>query len=274
MLYGFKTAKGEIVVQLDSDSFLDKHCLRYLIYPFKDPNIAAVVGHTDPANKDENLITKMQTAYYFMSFRALKAAESIFDMVFCCSGCCSAYRKSYVLPVLDEWNSETFMGKKIIYGDDRSLTNQMLKRGYKSVYVEEAQAYTIVPNKLRQFLKQQVRWKKGWFINSLKASRFVIKKDKFVSFTYFFPLILLTLLTPFIAFKALVINPIFLGIPPYFYILGIMLVTLLLYIHYVVYSGERYGKYMFLWSILNMTLLSYILIYALYDLRNMSWGTR
>ena len=274
MLYGFKTAKGEIVVQLDSDSFLDKHCLRYLIYPFKDPNIAAVVGHTDPANKDENLITKMQTAYYFMSFRALKAAESIFDMVFCCSGCCSAYRKSYVLPVLDEWNSETFMGKKIIYGDDRSLTNQMLKRGYKSVYVEEAQAYTIVPNKLRQFLKQQVRWKKGWFINSLKASRFVIKKDKFVSFTYFFPLILLTLLTPFIAFKALVINPIFLNISPYFYILGIMLVTCLLYIHYTVYDGGKYGKYMFLWSILNMTILSYILIYALYDLKNLSWGTR
>ena len=166
------------------------------------------------------------------------------------------------------------MGKKIIYGDDRSLTNQMLKRGYKSVYVEEAQAYTIVPNKLRQFLKQQVRWKKGWFINSLKASRFVIKKDKFVSFTYFFPLILLTLLTPFIAFKALVINPIFLNISPYFYILGIMLVTCLLYIHYTVYDGGKYGKYMFLWSILNMTILSYILIYALYDLKNLSWGTR
>ncbi len=186
MLYGFKKAKGEIIVQLDSDSFPSKHCLRYLVYPFRNPSIAAVVGHTDPANKNENLITKIQTAYYFMSFRALKAAESIFDMVFCCSGCCSAYRKTYVLPVLDEWNSETFMGKKIIYGDDRALTNQMLKRGYKTVYVEEAQAYTIVPNKLRQFLKQQVRWKKGWFINSLKASRFIIKKDKFVAFTYFF----------------------------------------------------------------------------------------
>jgi len=82
------------------------------------------------------------------------------------------------------------------------------------------------------------------------------------------------LLTPFIAFKALVINPIFLNISPYFYILGIMLVTCLLYIHYTVYDGGKYGKYMFLWSILNMTILSYILIYALYDLKNLSWGTR
>lgn len=150
----------------------------------------------------------------------------------------------------------------------------MLKNGYKTIYVAEAQAFTIVPNNLKQFLKQQVRWKKGWFINSMRASKFIVKKDAFVAFTYFFPLILLTILTPLIAFKALVINPIFLGIPPYFYILGILLVTALLYVHYMIYDGGKYGKYMFLWSILNMTILSYVFIYALYDLRNLSWGTR
>lgn len=112
MLYGFKNAKGGIVVQLDSDSFPSRYGLRYLVYPFKNSKVGSVVGHTDPANKDENLITRMQTAYYFMSFRALKATESIFDMVFCCSGCFSAYRKKYVLPVLEEWNNEKFMGKK------------------------------------------------------------------------------------------------------------------------------------------------------------------
>jgi len=245
-----------------------------LVSPFKNKKIASVVGHTDPANKNENLITKMQTAYYFMSFRGLKATESIFDMVFCCSGCCSAYRKKYVLPILDKWNSETFMGQKYTYGDDRALTNQMLKKGYKTVYDSEAQAYTVVPNTLRQFLKQQVRWKKGWFINSIKASKFVMKKNKFVSLTYFFPLILLTLLTPFIAFKALVVNPIFLGISPLFYVVGILLVSSIFYVHYKIYDGGNYGKYMFLWRVLNMTLLSYLIIYALYDLRNLSWGTR
>jgi hyaluronan synthase len=274
MLCGFKNAKGEIVIQLDSDSYPDKNALRHLVSPFKNKKIASVVGHTDPANKNENLITKMQTAYYFMSFRGLKATESIFDMVFCCSGCCSAYRKKYVLPILDKWNSETFMGKKYTYGDDRALTNQMLKKGYKTVYDSEAQAYTVVPNTLRQFLKQQVRWKKGWFINSIKASKFVMKKNKFVSLTYFFPLILLTLLTPFIAFKALVVNPIFLGISPLFYVVGILLVSSIFYVHYKIYDGGNYGKYMFLWRVLNMTLLSYLIIYALYDLRNLSWGTR
>ncbi len=274
MAFGFRLAKGELIIQVDSDSYPEPEALRRLIEPFIDERVGATVGHTDPANKDENVMTKIQTAYYFMSFRALKASESIFDMVFCCSGCFSAYRKSYVMPVLDKFLNETFMGKKITFGDDRSLTNWILRRGYKTVYVDEARAYTVVPNTLRQFLKQQVRWKKGWLINSLKVFPDVVKKDKFVAITYFIPLIFITLTTPFIAFKALVINPIFFGISPLFYVLGISIVSLMLLIHYQIYNGDKYGKYMVLYSFLNMTLLSYIMIYALYDLRNMKWGTR
>ncbi len=274
MIEGFKKAKGEIVLQIDSDSYPAKDALFYLVSPFQDRKIAAAAGHTDPANKDENLLTKMQTAYYFMSFRALKAAESLFEVVFCVSGCCAAYRREYVLPVLKEFNEETFLGRRYTYGDDRALTNQMIKRGYKTVYVDEAQAFTIVPNNFRQLLKQQIRWKKGWFINSIRASKFMPKRDLFVTVTYLFPLIIFTILTPIIAFKAMVINPVFFGISPVVYIFGIMIISLLTFAHYKVYDGGKYGKYMILWSLLNLSILCYIIVYALYDLRNVAWGTR
>lgn len=274
MYAGFKKATGDIIFQIDSDSYPEKDALKKIIIPFVDRRVGATVGHTDPSNKDINLMTKIQTAYYFMSFRALKATESIFDMVFCCSGCFSAYRKEYVLPVLDKWLNEKFMGKEIIFGDDRALTNAIIREGYKTIYVADAIAYTVVPERFKQFLKQQVRWKKGWFINSVRIAPEIVRRDKFVAFTYFIPLIILTFLTPFIAFKSLVINPLFLGISPVHYIIGIMLVSLLLCAHYYIYSKEKYGKYMIIWSILNMTVFSYILIYALYDLRNMTWGTR
>lgn len=274
MYVGFKKATGDIIFQIDSDSYPEKDALKKIVLPFVDRRVGATVGHTDPSNKDVNLMTKLQTAYYFMAFRALKATESIFDMVFCCSGCFSAYRKEYVLPVLDTWLDEKFMGKEIIFGDDRALTNAIIRQGYKTIYVADARAYTVVPERFKQFLKQQVRWKKGWFINSVRIAPAIIKKDKFVAFTYFIPLIILSFLTPFIAFKALIINPLFLGISPLYYIIGIMLVSLLLCAHYYIYSKEKYGKYMIIWSILNMTVFSYILIYALYDLKNMAWGTR
>ena len=277
MAEGFRKAKGEFIIQLDSDSYLERSALKKIISPLKDKSVGASVGHTLPANKDKNILTKMQTAYYFMSFRALKATESIFDMVFCCSGCFSAYRKSYVLPILDDWLDEKFMGKHITFGDDRGLTNHMLRQRFKTIYVDDAEAYTVVPDDIKTFVKQQIRWKKGWFLNSMGILKFIVMKEPFVAITYFVPLIVLTLLTPFIAFKALIISPLILGIMPIAYVGGIMLVSLLLFIHFNIYVKEedrKYGKYMFLWSVLNMTIFSYILIYALYDLKNMAWGTR
>jgi len=160
MEVGFKQATGEIVIQLDSDSFPLRDSVREIIKPFVDPRVGATVGHTDPDNSDVNVLTKMQNAYYFMSFRALKATESNFDMVFCCSGCFSAYRKDYVLPVLDKWLEEKFLGKVVTFGDDRALTNWIIRQGHKTVYVAEAKATTVVPESLKIFLKQQVRWKK------------------------------------------------------------------------------------------------------------------
>lgn len=275
MNFGFRKAKGEIIIQLDSDSYPAPDALRYLVAPFENPSIAIVSAHSEPTNKDQNALTKMQTAYYFMSFRALKATESLFNLVFCCPGCCSAYRKKYILPALKEFNEETFLGQKYSFGDDRSLTNHMIKRGYKTIYVANAIAYTIVPDNMKQLLKQQIRWKKSWFINTMRASRFILKRDTFVALTYFFPLLFFTILTPIVAFKAMIINPVIYGVSPLVYIFGILIVSLISFAHNRIYDGKKYGKYIFLWSILNMTILCYLVVYALvFDLKNVSWGTR
>jgi len=218
MVEGFRRAKGDIIVQLDSDSYIEPRTFRELITPFANPKIGAVCAHADPENSDTNLITRMQAAYYFVSFRILKAAESTFMTVFCCSGCSSAYRKSLVLPILDTWLAEKFLGLPVTWGDDRALTNWVLKLNHMTIYSDNVQAYTICPDNLKTFLKQQVRWKKGWFVNSFFASKWVFKKHPFVAITYFFPLILLTLLTPFMAFRALVWGPIIDHSIPVYYV--------------------------------------------------------
>src|SRR4030042_2154342 len=131
MAEGFRRARGEIVIQLDSDSFIDPASFKKIVEPFRNPEIGAVSAHTDPKNADRNFLTKMQAAYYFMSFRILKAAESTFLTVFCCSGGASAYSKRVWLPIIDEWLAETFLGLPVTWGDDRALTSRILKQGYK-----------------------------------------------------------------------------------------------------------------------------------------------
>lgn len=276
MAEGFKRAKGEIIVQLDSDSYIVPESFRELIKPFKNPEIGAVCAHADPENAEENWMTRMQAAYYFMSFRILKAAESTYGAVLCCSGCSSAYRKDVVMPIMDIWLNEKFLGLPVTWGDDRGLTNWVIKRGYKTVYTYDSKAYTIVPTTLKQFMKQQVRWKKGWFVNSTILSRFIFKEQPFVALVYFLPLTLLTLLTPFMAARALFYMPIVKGGTTFsFYVLGVFLITSLIIIYYRIVAKEnKYWPYLFIWSGLNTIILSFLLFYALATIQDRKWGTR
>lgn len=275
MAEGFKRAKGEIIIQLDSDSYIDPSTVRNLIKPFIHEEIGAVCAHAEPQNADKNLLTKMQAGYYFMSFRILKSAESVFMTVFCASGCSSAYRKSVVLPIMDDWLNERFWGKPVTWGDDRALTNWVIKRGSKTIYTDLARAYTICPENLRQFLKQQARWKKSWIINSYFASKFIIKERPLVALFYFFPLTIVTLLTPFMAVRALVVTPVFYHQIPVYYALGVLLIAGIMTVFYRCFDrSNKYWPYVTAWAGMNMLVLSFILFYSALTIQNRGWGTR
>ncbi|HVS79647.1 MAG TPA: glycosyltransferase [Candidatus Paceibacterota bacterium] len=276
MAAGFKAATGEIVIQLDSDSYFEPKSFREVLKPFANPEIGGVCAHADPENADQNVFTKMQAAYYFMSFRILKAAESTYGVVFCLSGCSSAYRRSVVMPHLDAWLKERFLGLPVTWGDDRGLTNVVLREGYKAIYTDVAKAYTIVPSNFKQLVKQQVRWKKGWFVNSIFASKFIMKRDPFVAFFYFFPLTLVTLMTPFMATRAVIYNPLYHhNATILFFITGVFLVAALIVVFYrFVGRDNKYWPYIFAWTALNSVFLAFLLFYALATIQNRKWGTR
>ena len=176
---------------------------------------------------------------------------------------------------MDEWLEEKFLGLPITWGDDRALTNRVLERGSHAIYTDDVQAFTICPTTLSALFKQQVRWKKGWFVNSLRASRFIIKRDMFVAFTYFFPLILVTTLAPIMATRALIYNPIVNHTFPLYYGIGMFLVAFVIVVYYRYVSHEnKYWPYLFIWGIFNMVILSFLLFYALATIQNRRWGTR
>ena len=266
-------SRGEFIVFIDSDSFVDKNIAKEFVKYFVDPKVGAVAGHGFVANKDTNILTKMQDVRYFVAFKGYKSAEAIFGAVTCCSGCCSAYRKSAVLEVISKWRGQTFLGVKCTYGDDRALTNFLLQKGYAALFAPKAIAYTVVPDNFRQFMKQQLRWKKSWIRESLKASVFMWRRNPIMSLSFYVS-VFLTLMAPFVVLRAMVWLPIRTGQPPYFYLFGLGLMAVIYSLYYYINTKGNNWFYGLAFAAFYGFFLVWQLPYAILNIRDSSWGTR
>jgi hyaluronan synthase len=66
---GAQMARGELIVFVDSDSFLDPFAIINVVQPFHDLKVGGVSGRTDVANTYTNSLTKMQAVRYYIAFR-------------------------------------------------------------------------------------------------------------------------------------------------------------------------------------------------------------
>ncbi len=178
-----------------------------------------MTGHADVQNRAYNVLTLLQQVRYFVAFRVIKGSESIFGAVTCASGCFSAYRRDRLLEVLPAWETQSFLGREATFGDDRALTNMLLKDG-RVVYQSTARCATNVPHQFKGFLVQQTRWKKSWLRESLIASTFFWTKNPIASIpTYasnIFPIV-----APVVIFHACIWNPLAHGSDPWMYLVGL-----------------------------------------------------
>lgn len=268
-----RLSNREILVFIDSDSFVEKNTARELIKYFIHPDVSAVAGHAFVTNADTNYLTKMQDVRYYVAFKAYKSAEALYGSVMCCSGCCSAYRRKHLLEILDPWLKQTFLGVLCTYGDDRSLTNFLLKRGYKTMFSPSAVAYTAVPDSFRKFMKQQLRWKKSWVRESLLAGIFMWKKNPIMSLSFYLGVIL-PLLAPVIVFRALIWYPTATGLAPWFYIIGLALMAVVYGLYYYIYTGDKRWVYGVVFAAFYTIVLIWQLPWAILSLRDSKWGTR
>ncbi len=226
MARGAREAKHELLVFVDSDSFLDPFAVRNIVQPFKDKEMGGVSGRTDVANTYTNALTKMQAVRYSIAFRVMKAAEGYFDAATCLSGPLSCYRRDLVLKYMDSWLNQRFLGQKATFGDDRSMTNFILRHN-RTTYQDSAVCMTIVPRSYKVFLRQQMRWKRSWLRESLIASRFMWKKEPFMALSFYMG-VLVPIAAPVIVLYNLIYVPIMHRVFPTSFIVGMLMMSLLM----------------------------------------------
>lgn len=193
-------ATGEVIVVADAGSLPEESAIRSIVDGFTDPDVAGVCGHCFVANAPANLLTRIQSVRYFIIYRVLRASESLFGGVTLLSGPLAAYRKSHLLNVLEGWVRQRFLGSIATHGDDRALTNLLLRR-HKIIYDRRACAGTLAPSHLSAFLKVQMRWRRSWFREGIHAASFIWRKRPLLSISFYIGVIL-TLIAPAIAVRA------------------------------------------------------------------------
>jgi hyaluronan synthase len=271
MAEGIRRSSGEICVFIDSDSVIEPDGLAHIMADFRDEKVGAVVGTADVMNKAQNRMTKMQQVRYFVAFRVVKGSESVFGAVTCASGCFSAYRRSALLAILPKWEGQRFLGRPATYGDDRALTNYIL-RDHKVTYQSLARSHTLAPDTLKAFLIQQIRWRKSWLRESLHVVRFMWRKHPIAAIlTYlgvFFPWV-----APVVAFRSLYWHSFMTG-SPWFYLMGAYVMALLYSLYYAVSRKSPLWHHGITFIVIYMAFLVWLTYYALLTLRDTGWGTR
>ena len=265
-------AKFELLVFVDSDSFLEPDAVREVVQPFRDPKMGAVSGRTEVQNKWTNALTKMQAVRYYVAFRFIKAAESVFDGVTCLSGPLACYRKDLVLRYLDEWLNQKFFGYPATFGDDRSLTNYILAHN-RTGYQDAAVCSTIVPSSMRTFIRQQMRWKRSWLRETLRASSFMWKKEPFMALSFYIGF-LLPVLAPLVVVRTMVVIPLELGLFPYKYLAGILVTSMLMSASYLLFKRSNLWPYGIVFCVFYLSVLLWQLPVAVLTFWKSEWGTR
>ncbi|HEV2385786.1 MAG TPA: glycosyltransferase [Candidatus Acidoferrales bacterium] len=173
---GFRAARGEIVVTIDSDSALEPGALLAIAGPFRDPQIGAVAGQVGAYNRREGLLPRMLHVRYILSFDFLRAVESSYGTVYCCPGALTAYRAAVVREVLGPWMKQKFLGAECTYGEDRALTNSILALGYHTVYQRSAVVHTVVPTEYGKLCKMFLRWDRSYVREEIRFLGIVWKR--------------------------------------------------------------------------------------------------
>ncbi len=174
---GFIRSTSEILVTIDSDSIIEIQTLRRLLGPFvKDSRIGAVAGNVRVLNAHNGLIPKMLDVSFAFSFDFIRASQSMVDTVFCTPGALSAYKSRAVMKNLDHWLNQRFLGRQAKIGEDRAMTNLIIKDGWKVKFQSDAVVYTNVPCRYRNLCKMLLRWARSNVRETLIMSTFIFSR--------------------------------------------------------------------------------------------------
>jgi hyaluronan synthase len=271
--------KTDYIMTTDSDSILSRECLKCLLMPFftdrkKECGVSAVTGKVLAYNESTNYLTSILNMRYYNAFDCERASQSVTGSVLVASGPSSIYKTQMIKDNLEYYKTQKFLGQAQTFGDDRCLTNIALRYG-KVLYQSSALVLTEIPDNLRSFRKQQTRWSRSFFRESILGFGQHIKNGRPIAAAW----IAMELIMFVAILASLCINIFYMFVPGYLgyellAFFGFIIVNSL--IRNIYYATVSFGDY---WKapsygFIHMFVVIPVKLYALFTLKKLSWETR
>lgn len=151
---GLALARGEIIMALDADTSFDNDMVGKSVRHFADPHVIGVAGALRVRNAAASPVARLQALEYLLSIHAGKTGLSAFNVVNNISGAFGIFRAE-MLRHIGGWDSGT--------AEDLDATLRLkayLGRhpGMRIVFAPDAVGHTDVPETLKGFFTQRMRW--------------------------------------------------------------------------------------------------------------------
>lgn len=265
---------SRFVVMVDSDTVLDPEALLRLTAPLLyDARIGATSGDVRLLNENDNPLTKMIAAYYWIALHIHRRAQSALGMVGCCSGALSGHRMDILPLVMDDFLHQEFLGEECNHSEDRHLTNLILRLGFDVAFVPEAICYTHTPSTLKRFLCQQQRWRRGFLQESIFTLSYAWRKRP----ALFLEVLIWDIAMPFLSVGIMIAMFVSILTHPFYFLFTLLpswLILLFIRSLPLIFQAREKFPGLFFFMIFSTFVLYWQMFIALCTLRNTKWITR
>ncbi len=187
---GIKEAKGEFIAVIDADSYPEPDAIPKMMACFNDKETAAVTSCIK-VNNQNKFWTRLQVVEYTIIAWARKMLQFV-NSVYVTPGALSIYKSS----ILKKLNG--FDAKNIT--EDIEIAWRILKENYKIKMCLSAKVYTVVPEKLKSWWRQRVRWDIGGMQTLYKHKGEFFRPNKSMLGAFVAPFFTVSMITALIGF--------------------------------------------------------------------------
>ncbi len=191
--------RGEIIVFSDANNFYDPDAIQKLVAPFQDPTVGSTTGAKLIIEEDRSL--SASEGLYWKYESRIKLDETILGSCVTSVGEMLAVRKSLF-----------HQAPEGTINDDRVIILDLIKQGYKNIYVPEARSLEYVSPTARDEITRRKRISAGSFQVIFAGAKYLpfnrpVEVWKILSHKYFRSFLPFAMILAFLANLWLVIFP-------------------------------------------------------------------